>query len=151
MPNPSNLHMNWVNVSVTPNGLSTIAIEEVTAVQVGRSSRLEKFFGDNRRQPRMVKAVELQRSISITTGNTGILSAVPDDTPCTVTATLADPRNGVLAGGGAYTVTLVNAVLTSEGKEGQNNKFASCTLKFESFGASGDGGQEVDALSVVPV
>lgn len=145
---PTGLNMNWENVAVTPNGGSAIAINEVTALSLNRASRHEEFYGDNRYFAKMIRAVELKRMISISSGNSSALELIPDDAPCTVTGTLADARNGIVAGGGAIIVTLVNAVLEKQGTDGQNNKFAQNSVSFNSYGAVGTGGVEIDPLTL---
>ena len=147
-PAATKLFMNWVNVSVTPNGGNAIPITQVTSIKPKRSSRQEKFYGDALAFAALIKNVERERSIAITGGNIAAFALIPDDTPCTITATLADPRNGVAAGGGAITITLINAVLASDDSEGQNNKFASGTVMFQAYGGTSTDGGEVDPLTV---
>jgi hypothetical protein len=141
------LYMNWVNVTVTPQGGSAIDINGVTALTPMRASRQEAFYGDARQFVRLIKNVEKKRSITIMAANVGALSNIPDDTPCTVVATLLDPRNGIATGGGAITITLLNAVLEKDGIEAQNNKYAGGQAVFNAFGVVDTDGVESDPLT----
>ena len=141
------LYMNWVNVTVTPQGGSVLNVDGVTALSPMRASRQEAFYGDARQFVRLIKNVEKKRSVTIQSANIGILQQIPDDTPCTVTATLLDPRNGIATGGGAITVTLLNAVLEKDGTEAQNNKYAGGQAVFNAMGVVDTDGVESDPLT----
>jgi hypothetical protein len=140
------LYMNWVNVTVTPTGASAIALTGVTSVSPSRSARQEMMYGDNFNFPNFIKNVEKKRSISITAANIGLLTTIPDNVACTISATLLDPKNGIASGGGAITVTLVNAVLEKQDATAQNNKYGSGTVTFNCTGNI-ISGSETDPLS----
>lgn len=151
MSAPTGLFMNWVNVTVTPEGGSAIAIDAVTAVSVMRGSRQEIFYGDARLYARLIKNVEKKRSITITSGNVTKLLSIPEDIPCTISATLEDPKNNLTAGGGAITVVMINSYLEKQPIEGQNNKYASNTVTFNACGAIDGVGSETEPLTTTAV
>lgn len=125
-------YMNWTGVTVTPAGGQAITITEVTEVNPDLDSTHEKAYGDNRRFAKCIRETQLERMVSITTGDVATANTIPVNTPCTITATLNDAFNG--AGTGAITYTFKNAVLKSNKVKGANNKFAEATLEFDCFG-----------------
>lgn len=144
----SRTYMNWVDVSVTPAGGDPIVILSVTGVAVNKGSKLKPFYGDNRYMPRVLAPVEGERGISIMSGDLAAILTIQDRTVCTVTATLLDPINGKQAGGGAFKVTLINALFEKQGGEGKNNEFAGGSVSFKAFSSDNDQG-EVDPLTIV--
>ncbi len=148
---PTKLFMNWVGVTVTPLGGTAIAITGVTAVRPMRSNKVVSFFGDNFQYARVKKGVERERGIQISTGDLKTAMQIPEDTPCTITATLLDPRNQANPGGGGILVTLVNAILEKGDGEGENNKFAGGQIVFTAFGATDNNGNEADPLTITPL
>ena len=126
--------MNWVGVTATPqvsNG-QVINITEVTDVAPKLSAQLQKFYGDNRKFPRCIRATELTRELSITTGDAAVANSINPNVPYTITATLCDAFNG--SGVGAITYTFKNCCLQENGVKAANNKFGEITLMFDSFG-----------------
>jgi hypothetical protein len=139
----TNLFMNWEPVNVTPDGGTLVLLKEILDIDFDVDSKQEVFHGDARSFARVIVNAEKTRSLTISGGNVAQLLAIPDDTPCTITATLQDAKNGT--GTGAITITLVNAVRESFKGKGPNNKFAGGSVTFNAFGNAGD----VDPLSFV--
>ena len=126
-------YMNWVNVVITPqSGTTAISLTEVTKVNPGLKQQLKPFYGDNRRFAKMLRAVEYQRSLDITTGDAATANTIPLDQPCTITATLCDAKNGT--GSGALNYTFKNAVMGENSVEAANNEYGMVTLHFECYG-----------------
>ena len=123
--------MNWVNVVITPPSGSAINLTEVTEVSPGLKETNKPFYGDNRRFAKMLRAVEYQRSLDVTTGDVATANSIPVDQPCTITATLCDARNGT--GSGALNYTFKNAVMGENGVKAANNEYGMVTLHFDCY------------------
>lgn len=132
----SELYMNWDPVTVTPSGGTLVTLKEVMDVELDLASQQEVFYGDARKFARMIVNTAKKRSLTIMGGNVAQLMALPDDTPCTIVATLRDAKNGT--GSGAITITLANATREKINVKGQNNKFGMSSLTFNAFADSGD-------------
>lgn len=139
----SDLFMNWEPVTVTPDGGTLVTLKEIVDIELDAQSQQEVFYGDARKHPRLICNTAKKRSLSINGGNVAQLMAIPDDTPCTIVATLRDAKNGT--GTGAITVTLVNACREKLSTKGPNNKFGMSSLTFNAFANAGD----TDPLSFV--
>lgn len=132
-------YMNWLAVTVLPAGGSSIAINEVLDVEPDLQTQQEMFWGDNNPFPKCIRNTMKSRSIKLIGGNIAALLTIPEDTACTVTATLCDAFNGV--GSGAITITLVNACRAKLGIKAPNNKFGAAEVEFNAFGTITSGVQ----------
>ncbi len=135
MPTRSNVYMSWTGVTVTPSGGSTMAISEVTDVQVHDKDHIEPWQADGHKYATRMIAASGERGITITGGDVGKLASIPKNVPCTVVAILNDAVNGV--GTGAVTVTLVNAIRGEVPSSGKTSKFAGGSVSFMAFSSDG--------------
>jgi hypothetical protein len=131
----SSLYMNWTGVTVTPLGGSAMPLKEITDIDVDRSSEMKRWYADAAKFPLALSARNKTRKITIRGGAINLLSAIPEDTPCTVVGILNDLNNGITTG--ALTITCINAIVASNPFKGKNNDFGTGDLTFEAFSTDG--------------
>lgn len=132
----SNLYMNWSSVTIAYGiGPTTITLKKVTDVQFPRKGKEKSFFGDADLYPTLVVSKEKERTCTIKSGALNLLSTIPEDTPCTITAILNDAKNG--SGSGAATFTLVNAILVTNTANDQTNNFGQGEAMFHAYSSDG--------------
>jgi hypothetical protein len=136
---PSNLYMNWVNVQISyGSGPTVLALAEILDVQPDISTQQAMFYGDNNHFPVLIRNTTKARSLTIVGGDCFKALGIPEDSICTITATLLDAKNQVgTAGSGSITLVLSNAVREKAGIDGKNNQFGTLAVTFNSF-AVGD-------------
>ena len=137
MSTPTTLNMGWSPVIVTPAGGSAITLDNVVDVSVGRMSTQQAFYGDVSPFAKLVVNRKKGRTVTITLGDNALAFSIPDDTPCTIVATLNDPLNAAATGGGGRTLTIANAVLKSHATKGQTQEFATSALEFTAYAVGG--------------
>ena len=140
------LNMGWSNVTVTPASSTAIVVDNVTELHPDRKGTAKKFFGDVSAFPKLIVSRNKSRTVTITSGDIAKLAAIPEDVPCTVTATFNDPLNGATTGGGGILYTFVNAVCIDNGSKGATQEFGLGTAMFEAYSTAG-----ADPLTVTNV
>ena len=129
------IYQDWTGVTVTPQGGSAIPIPDITDVLVDATSVKEVFAGDLASLPQLIRTPAKTRKLRITGSAVGTLFAIPEDTPCSIVATLQSLGQGT--GTGALTFTLVNAIRTQFQASGKANTPASSFVEFEAYSAAG--------------
>jgi hypothetical protein len=140
------LNMGWSPVTITPGTGTAITLKNVTSLTPSRLGEIKKFYGDVNAFPQLAVNRNKGRTVSITSGSIGQLMSLPEDTVCTIAATLNDPLNGAAVGGGGYVITLTNAILKSNNMKGDTNEYALGSVEFECFSPTGTDPMTVVAL-----
>ena len=140
----SNLTQNWTDVTVSWNG-TTLAIPEVTDVEVDKHSVIEAFYGDSDAFTPVLRTPKKVRQITIKGAALNVLVLIPEDVPCVVRGILNDLTNGT--GSGAINLVASNCLLASNPFKGRNNELGTGTAKFQAYSV---GGVDPFAISVTP-
>ena len=139
----SKLNIGWSSVTITPlpSGTAT-TLDEITNVSPSKSNAVKAFFGDAHLFATLILSRQLERHLTITTGNVFDATAIQENQPYTIVAIWNDAKNA--ASTGAITITLANAVCTKNGANGPANDFGVATLEFQAYSSDGS----TDPLSV---
>jgi hypothetical protein len=137
MPTPSKRHLNWPTVTFTPAGGSLGAITGVQDFEIAPGGNLIKHSGDGDRAPTTVVNDYNDPTVTVTHRDLTAQHALVPGVRGVLVGTHADAKNGVVVGGGGYTVTLTNAVIGDNPSGGRHRQFGEARTMFSAESADG--------------
>lgn len=147
MATPSKLHINPTAVAFTPTGGSSSPLTRITKLDVDKGVATVSFKGDGDLYNTFHGVVSQIPKVTITSGDIGgVMGSVAGSTG-SLTWTLPDARNGIIATGGGLTFTLSNAVAEDMSASAAHAQIATGNIVFTGF--SNDGTTNPLAMSVL--
>jgi hypothetical protein len=137
-------HMNWSNISFVPDGGTINLFTGVTDCSYDPQGTLEEFSGDGDRYTTTVVNSMNRPKFTVTAADIAAILAIAVGVVGTFSATLNDAHN--IAGTGAITFTMANAVVNSGTARGAHKQFASGA--FDVMGFSPDGQTNPVSVSI---
>ena len=122
------LQVNWKNVS-----FEGTVIDRVTNVSIATNPQNIKFKGDDARYAQVIVNVNNEPSISVTSGNVGVIMGLPLNGAGTVQATHKDARGQA----GGDVVYSMDCIITDLSSSGAHAAFGTASALFEGVSADG--------------
>lgn len=137
MPTPSKRHVNWPSVAFTPAGGSLGLITGVQDCEIAPGGNLIKHSGDGDRYPTTVINDFNDPTITVTHRDLNAQHLLLPGVRGVLVCTHADAKNGVVVGGGGYTATLTNAVISDNPSGGRHRQFGEARTMFSAESTDG--------------
>lgn len=129
-PTPSDRFINWTDSTFTTDATTPViyTLTGVTSVDIDPQGEVKKFDGDGDMFPTTIAHTFSDPQITVQFANLTVAHLLSPGLRGAFSSTHNDAKNGVGAGGGAYTVNLAHAMVNNTTTGGKHREFGEASI-----------------------